>query len=190
MTFQEILGEAYKEGMTIEEVSAALATVQPPKSHDTELQRLQAALIKSNSEAAEYKRQLRTKQTEDEVRASTEKEEREKLQSAHDTLLREVTVSKHRARLLGLGYDDALAIDTAEALVSGDMEKVFANQAKALAAKEAAVKAALLDDTPKPPAGNPSTSTKYDTEIASALSSGNASMAAYYTRLNQEQGVK
>ena len=48
------LGEAYKEGMTEDEISAALEAKY--QSRDAEMNRLKNALTKANSEAAEYKK--------------------------------------------------------------------------------------------------------------------------------------
>ena len=62
MDLKELLGEAYKEGMTFEEVEAALKDITPPDTSTAEVTRLKAALSKANSEAAGYKKQLREKQ--------------------------------------------------------------------------------------------------------------------------------
>ena len=61
----DLLGSAYKEGMTEDEISTALQTVG--QGNEAEINRLKAALSKANSEAADYKKQLRTKQTDDEA---------------------------------------------------------------------------------------------------------------------------
>ena len=53
MTIKELLGNAYKEGMTLEEVETALLSVNLPQSDNgSELDRLRAALTKANSEEA------------------------------------------------------------------------------------------------------------------------------------------
>ena len=83
---------------------------------------------KTASELAGVKKQLKDKMTDDEAAKQKEQEEREELQSKYDKLLRESEISKHKAKLLGLGYDEKLADETAEAMADGDMEKVFANQ--------------------------------------------------------------
>ncbi|MBQ2615226.1 MAG: hypothetical protein IJF90_00015, partial [Synergistaceae bacterium] len=60
-----LLGTAYKEGMTEDELSAALEGLNlTAGGDDAEVLRLKAALSKANSEAADYKKQLRSKQTE------------------------------------------------------------------------------------------------------------------------------
>lgn len=98
--------------------------------------------------------------TDDEAAKQKEQEEREELQSKYDKLLRESEISKHKAKLLGLGYDEKLADETAEAMADGDMEKVFANQKKHLDSVEKRVRADALKDTPKPtPDGDSKTMT-------------------------------
>lgn len=115
---------------------------------------------KTASELAGVKKQLKDKMTDDEAAKQKEKEEREELQSKYDKLLRESEISKHKAKLLGLGYDEKLADETAEAMADGDMEKVFANQKKHLDSVEKRVRADALKDTPKPtPDGDSKTMT-------------------------------
>lgn len=115
---------------------------------------------KTASELAGVKKQLKDKMTDDEAATQKEQEEREELQSKYDKLLRESEISKHKAKLLGLGYDEKLADETAEAMADGDMEKVFANQKKHLDSVEKRVRADALKDTPKPtPDGDSKTMT-------------------------------
>lgn len=115
---------------------------------------------KTASELAGVKKQLKDKMTDDEAAKQKEQEEREELQSKYDKLLRESEISKHKAKLLGLSYDEKLADETAEAMADGDMEKVFANQKKHLDSVEKRVRADALKDTPKPtPDGDSKTMT-------------------------------
>ncbi len=154
MNIKDLLKDAYKEGMTIEEIEEALESIEMPTDNSAELDRLKTALSKSNSEAADYKRQLREKMTEDEVKAKEDAENREKLQKDYDELLKKVTISENKAQLLALGYDDKLATETAEAMVGGDIAKVFANQKKHLEAVEKKVRSELTKGTPKVDGGN------------------------------------
>lgn len=105
---------------------------------------------KTASELAAKKKELTEKMTEDEQKKLKEQEERDELQSKYEKLLHESEVSKFKAKLLGMGYEEKLADDTAEAMASGDSEKVFANQKKHLEAVEKKVRAEALKDTPKP----------------------------------------
>lgn len=115
---------------------------------------------KTASELSEKKKQLRDKMSEDEQKALKDKEEREELQLKYDKLLRESEVSKNKAKLIGLGYEEALADETAIAMVDGDLTKVFDNQKKHLDSVEKRVRAEALKDTPKPtPDGDSKTMT-------------------------------
>lgn len=76
----DLLGDAYKEGMTEEEISTALQSAGAgAKDNEAEVNRLKAQLSKANSEAADYKKQLRGKQSEDEAAAAEQKATMDKL---------------------------------------------------------------------------------------------------------------
>lgn len=153
MTIKDLLKDAYKEGMTVEEIEAALEGIELPNDNSAEIDRLKAALSKSNSEAADYKKQLREKMSADELKAKEDAESREKLQNDYDALLRKVNLSENKAKFLALGYDEKLAESTAEAMLDGDLNTVFANQKKHLDAVEKKIRADVLKDTPKPEGG-------------------------------------
>lgn len=105
---------------------------------------------KTASELAAKKKELRDKLTDDEAAKQKEQEERESMQKELDALRRESVVSKNKARLVALGYEETLADETAEAMADGKIEKVFANQKKHLEAFEKRVRAEALKNTPKP----------------------------------------
>lgn len=147
MDIKTLLGDKYKDGMTVEELLSAEITV--PDSAD-EIARLKRALDKSNSEAAETKRKLREKMSAEEAKAQADAEELEKILNENKALKRERDVSKHNARFVAMGYDAALAAETAEAIVDGDTDKVLANQQKHLETFEKRIRAEALKDTPRP----------------------------------------
>ena len=154
MKIQDLLKDAYKDGMTIEEIDAALEGIELPTDNSAEVERLKNALSKSNSEAADFKKQLREKMSADEIKAKEDSDKYEELQSKYDALLKESEVTKNKARLLALGYEDKLATETAEAIVSGDTDKVFANQKKHLDTVEKKIREEVLTSTPRPTGGN------------------------------------
>lgn len=181
----DLLGKAYKEGMTEEEISAALETVG--QGNDAEVNRLKAALSKANSEAADYKKQLRGKQSEDEANAAAQKEEHDKLVQENADLKRSIALSERKTKLLAMGYDETLATETATAMVDGDMDKVLANQSKYLEVQKKAIQADHMRKTPRPVAGSEGTAgVDYAKMIAEAQSGGNFAAAAYYTRLQAQ----
>lgn len=182
----DLLGKAYKEGMTEDEISAALETVG--QGNEAEVNRLKTALSKANSEAADYKKQLRGKQSEDEANAAAQKEEHDRLAQENADLKRSIALSERKAKLLAMGYDESLATETATAMVDGDMDKVMANQSKYLEVQKKANQADHMRKTPRPAAGSENTGgTDYAKKIAEAQASGNMTAAAYYTRLKSQE---
>ena len=185
----DLLGKAYKEGMTEDEISAALETVG--QGNEAEVNRLKAALSKANSEAADYKKQLRTKQTDDEAAAAAQKEEHDRLVQENADLKRSMALSERKAKLLAMGYDESLADETAAAMVDGDMDKVMANQSKYLEVQKKNIQADAMRKTPRPAAGDDGNggSIDYAKKIAEAQASGDYTAAAYYTRLQAQEAA-
>lgn len=185
----DLLGKAYKEGMTEDEISAALETVG--QGNEAEVNRLKAALSKANSEAADYKKQLRTKQTDDEAAAAAQKEEHDRLVQENADLKRSMALSERKAKLLAMGYDESLADETAAAMVDGDMDKVMANQSKYLEVQKKNIQADAMRKTPRPAAGDDGNggSMDYAKKIAEAQVSGDYTAAAYYTRLQAQEAA-
>lgn len=121
---------------------------------ESEIERLKKAVTKANSEAAEFKRQLRAKQTDDEA-AKAEREAREKeLQDKYDALLKQNTVRDYAERYRKMGYDDKLAEATAKAMAEGDLETVFANGETYRTSLEQTIRADVTKKTPKPQGGS------------------------------------
>lgn len=182
---KDLLGSAYKEGMTEDEISTALEAVG--QGNDAEVNRLKAALSKANSEAADYKKQLRSKQSDDEANAAAQKEEHEKLLKENGELKRSIALSDKKAKLLAMGYDEKLADETATAMVDGDMDKVMANQSKYLEVQKKNIQADTMRKTPRPTAGSENTGgMDYAKKISEAQANGDFTAAAYYTRLQAQ----
>ena len=150
MKIQDLLKDAYKEGMTVEEIESALADVEIPADQSAEIERLKTALTKSNSENAEWKKKHREALSEEERKAQEMADRMKQLEEQNATLLRESSVSKHKAKFLGIGYEEALANDAAVAMADGDMEKLFSYQQKHHEALEKKIRADVLKGTPKP----------------------------------------
>ena len=157
MNIKDLLKDAYKEGMTIDEINTALEGIEIPTDNSAEIDRLKTALSKSNSEAANYKKQLNEKLSAEEIKAKEDTEKMEELIKERDALLREKTIAGHKANYLALGYEEKLATETAEAMVNGELDKVFANQKKHIESVEKKIREDALKDTPKPTGGNSST---------------------------------
>ena len=150
MKFQDLLKDAYKEGMTLEEIEAALADVELPGDLTAEVERLKTANSKLSSENADWKRKHREALSEEERKSQEVADELKQLREERDKLLRESNVSKHKAKFLAMGYDEALATDAATAMVDSDTEKWFSYQQKHQEALEKKIRADVLKGTPKP----------------------------------------
>ena len=150
MKLKDLLKDAYKDGITVEEIESALADVDLPADLSAELEKLKTANSKLSSENAEWKRKHREALSEEERKAQEMAERLKLLEEQNAQLVRESNVSKHKAKFLGMGYEDALANDAAVAMADGDMDKLFSYQQKHLEALEKKIRADALKGTPKP----------------------------------------
>ena len=99
--------------------------VKAEKPVNAEVDKLKAALSKANSEAAEYKRQLREKQSTSE-REAAERAEKEKADAERlAELERIVAVTDYEKKCLALNFEPDLAAQTANALADGNMDAMF-----------------------------------------------------------------
>ena len=147
------------EAMSAEDkVNALMAyefDVPAAKDNTDEITKLKATLSKANSEAAEWKRQYREKQTEAERTEAERAEAEQALKTELETLRREKTVSDYAKRCLELGYNADLAAKTAEAMADGRYNDVFAYQQEFVAAKTKEIEAAALNRQPGLSSGLP-----------------------------------
>ena len=155
--------EGYAD-LTAEEKLRALEEleVEQPKDNSAEVNNLKEALSKANSQAAEWKRQFREKQTEQE-RAEAERAEREKaVEEELRELRRDKTVSGYVANCLALGYDKDLALRAAEAMADNDAAAILACQQDFLESKKKEYEAAALNKQPGLTPGSPPTAQQAD----------------------------
>lgn len=136
------------DNMTPEEKLAAWEAFDPEKNGFVS----KATFDKKASEASELGKQLKSRMTEDEAKAAKEAEEKAALLARVEQLENEKAVNNYTTSYLAMGYDEKLARSSAEAIVKGDMDTVFANQKIHTENREKALKAEWLKETP-PPAG-------------------------------------
>ena len=105
---------------------------------------------KKASEASELSKQLKAKMTDDEKSAAERDAKWAEMEAKLAELEKEKLVSTYKASYLALGYDDALATETAKAMAEGNTAKVFENQKKAAEAAEKRIKAELMKNNPHP----------------------------------------
>ena len=153
------------ESLSAEEKLKALEEYEfetpAPKEND-EVTKLKAALSKANSDAAEWKRQFREKQTEAE-RAEAERKEREAaVEDELRTLRRDKSVSGYVAQYLALGYAQELALKAAEATADNDAATIMSCQQEYIEAKTKELEAAALNKQPSITPGAPPTAKDAD----------------------------
>jgi hypothetical protein len=140
------------ENMTAEEKLKALEEYEVPEADYTGYVK-KDVFDKTASELAAKKKELNEKLSEDEKTRNEEQEKLTDLQTKYEALLKESEVSKFKAKLIGLGYEEKLAEETAQAMADGDTAKVFDNQKKHLDSVEKKIKADVLKSTPSPKEG-------------------------------------
>lgn len=171
--------------MTPEQQVEALMKFEIPESVDLSGYVKKDLFDKTSSELAEAKKTIKGKMTADEAAAEEQKakwnemeSKMAELQADNEKLKRERTESIYKAKYLSMpGFDEKLAEETAKAMAAGDMDKVFANQAKANEAHEKSMKAELLKGTPNP-GGNGGKEKEEDDNIAMARQMGKAKAEA------------
>lgn len=137
------------ESMTPEEKVAALEAYEPDMSGFVS----KATFDKTASDLAAAKKSLREKMSEDEAKAAKAAEEHAAMMAELEALRAEKMVAGYTNAYLKMGYEDKLAVSTAEALAKGDMDTVFKNQKIHADAREKALRTELLKGTPPPAAG-------------------------------------
>ena len=190
MDLKTLLGDAYKEGMTIDEINAALADknfVDPatlPKSVAKDV------FDKTASELAKVKKELKDLQESTMTADEKLKAELEKATTAQLTYKKELSKLRAKEIFVSAGLTEADYSSILDAVVSEDEETTKA-RAKSMvdlisaqkAAVEKAVKAELLKGTPKPPAGaGGDTGEAFEKEIEAARANGDMATVAALIR--------
>ena len=170
------MAEEIKTETTATEPPKEAPKTEPPKKSVAELEaeiaRLTAltesqkkSISNANSEAAEWKRALREKQTEQE-RAEAERAEREK---ARDARLAELEakdrVNTYTDKLIGAGYDAATAKQMANALPESVGDEFFTAQKNFIETQRQALEAATLKNQPGLSVGLPPTADPKKAEL-------------------------
>ena len=116
--------------------------------------KLKKAYDKATSEAASYKKQLREKQTAEEIALQEKAEKEAEREEQFQKLLRENTITKFEKNFLALGYPAELAAKAATAQCDNDTNELFSIQQTFIEEKEKTMKADWMKSMPNPPAGN------------------------------------
>ena len=120
--------------------------------------RYKAAVSKTSSEAAEWKKKFRARQTAEEQEADAKREEAEQQKEHLKKVERELSMMKAKARYLKQGMDEKLATECAELETENDIDALMGKISQHTSALvEAAAKKAqeeLLASRPDIKAGN------------------------------------
>lgn len=165
--------EGYAE-MTAEQKVLALEAyeldnVAPAQGANEDVTKLKTALSRANSEAAEYKRQLREKQTEQERAEAERAEADKKLQDELNALRRDKTISGYAGKLVANGFDAETAAKMAASLPDGVSDEFFASQKAFLDTAKQQIEAAALNKQPQPTAGQPLKSTQIEDAFTASM---------------------
>lgn len=162
------------ETMSAEEKIAALEafeiaepTAKP--ADNGELERAKQALSKANSEAAEYKRQLKAKMTESEQAEAARAEADKALREELATLRRERTESGYNAKFLENGFDAETAAKMAKILPDGVTDEFFSAQKAFIENAVTKAKGDALNSQSPPSAGLPVGTDKQADDIQAKL---------------------
>lgn len=162
------------DNLSADEKVAALLNqeIEVEQTEPADVTRLKTSLSKANSEAAEYKRLLREKQTEAEraeaERAEKDKEREELLKS----LLEEKRVSTYKSQLMAAGVDPDTADLMAKSLPEGVSDEYFHATKSFLDAQRKNAEIAALGKQPSLSVGTPPKGmTKEDEIVAIAMKS-------------------
>ena len=139
--------------MSAEDKLKALEALEEA-DNSAELERMKNAVSKANSEAAAWKKKHNELLSEEERKKQEQADHLAQVEKELADLRKEKTVSEYAAKFLGMGYEESLAKETAQAIADGDAEKVFANQVKFNDALKKAAIADKLKSTPRPGVGS------------------------------------
>lgn len=121
---------------------------------------------KKASEASELSKQLKSKMSDAELADAESAKLIGDMKTELEQLRREKTVSGYKAKLMGIGYDEALAAETANGLPDGVSDEFFANQQKFLNQQKKAIEAQALNLQPGLTAGDPPSGEQEDPSVA------------------------
>lgn len=186
----DLLGEAYHEGMTNDEIVEALQGVTLPQDRSDEVERLKKAFDKSASETAEYKRQLRARQTEEEKRQAEMDEKYQKMEKENADMKKRIAVSELTTKFITSGLDAETALKSAQAAYEGNIDVVIEAYNTKISSVKESVKAELMAETPSITGGSSTQVKDYSKDIESALAVGDFANAAALMRAQETQNTQ
>lgn len=184
---KDLLGDAYVEGMSAEDIVKALEGVSLPQDRTDEIDRLVKAKDKANSEAAEYKRKLKDHMSEEEKRVAEEADRIKTIEQENADLKKRIAIADYTSKFIASGLDAEVAAKSAEAAYTGDIDTVIANYNSKIASVKDSVKAELISATPVMTGGSSVKVKDYTQDINDSIVGGDMAKAAALMRVAQEQ---
>lgn len=108
---------------------------------------------KTASECASWKKKHNALLSEEERKQQESNQAFEDMKAELEAMRKEKTLSGYKANFIAQGYAEELATEAATAMANGESDKLFAAQKRFLEQREKELRAQILKDTPKPPAG-------------------------------------
>lgn len=116
--------------------------------------KLKSAQTNASADASKYKKQLQERMTEQEKAEAATKELIAQLKADNERMKREQEVAVRTAAYAGIGFDEVLAKQAAEAYGT-DHESFMVSLKAFLTAHDKAIKADAMRETPRPGSGSP-----------------------------------
>lgn len=124
------------------------------KRLQAENEKLKKAQTNAAKDASDWKAKFRATQDEATRVAEEQKEALEKIMAENETLRKTQTLATHKAGWLGLGFDDTLAMEAANASVDNDFDALMGIMKKFLEVHDKELKAANIRQMPAPVSGS------------------------------------
>ena len=197
MNLKELLGDVYKEGMTIEEIEAALADKDLVDRSSLGEMVSKKIFDKTASELAVVKKKLKELEQNSMTAEQRLQQEMEEAQNLKKQYAKELAKLKAKEIFVESGLTEKDYTSLLDIVVSED-EETTANRAKAMIdvinaqkqAVEKAVKEELLKNVPKPPAGSGDKIGKVDYEKLIKEAQERGDMVTVAALIRQQQLVE
>lgn len=194
MELKTLLGDAYKEGMTVDEINAAIKDKEFIDKSSLKPSVEKSIFDSTASELAAAKKKLKeleTKTLTDEEKINLALKEASDTKSEFNKKLSEIAAKEI---FIGLGLQEADYKDLLDIVIKDNVEdtkaaatKFSQTLTKQKEAQEKAIKAELLKNAPQPPAGNGTlTIAELDKKIAEAGEAGRMPEQAALIRQKNE----
>ena len=118
-----------------------------------ENEKLKKAQTNAAKDASDWKAKFRATQDEATRAAEEQKEALERIMAENETLRKTQTLATHKAGWLGLGFDETLALEAANASVDNDFDALMGIIKKFLEVHDKEMKAANIRQMPAPVSG-------------------------------------